>query len=227
MLELEYKYEKNWLFLSHVKLKAQLYMFKFHMDGRGELFSGQKIGTGYFRDCYSVENHKDICVKIIKPGLDWFRFFQLRFFRKNIHLEESETWQLLPEEIKNYFNPVIFAGKSYSVCPRPLNGDGSYAQSLRHHQGISDDRFWEEIGYVYRFIEERQLWFFDIFNGRNIFVVEKDKEVLSPLFVDYKQLGWKAFPLQPDLAFHFRKKQKLKRQYERLIRNYRKTKTYS
>jgi len=198
-------------------------MFKFQLKGRGEVVSGQKIGTGYFRDCYSIENHEDICIKVIKPDLDKFRSFQLKFFRRNIHQEEFETWQLLPNEIKNYFNPVFFADKSFSICPRPLNNDGSYAQSLRHYKGIADNKFWEEIRFVYRFIDQNQLWFLDIFNGRNIFIVNKGKEGFSPLFVDYKQLGWKAFPLQLDLLFHFRKKEKLNRQYERLIRNYRKT----
>lgn len=195
------------------------------MEGRGELFSGQKIGTGNFRDCYCVENHEDICLKIIKPDLDLFRSVQLRFFRKNIHQEEFETWQLLPKEIKNYFNPVFYANKCFSVCPRPVNYDGSYAQSLRHHKRIADEKFWEEISFIYRFIDQNQLWFLDIFNGYNTYIVDKGKEGFSPLFVDYKQLGWKAFPLQLDLVFHIRRKEKLKRQYERLVRNYRKLET--
>ena len=147
---------------------------------RDDLVLGSKIGAGKFRECYSVENREDICVKVIKSNPGNFRLIQLRFLRKNIHLEELKIRQMLPPEIKNYFNPVLEANNNYSVCPRPLNYDGSYAQSLLHHQGISDDRFWEEIDYVYRFIDERQLWFFDIFNGRNIFVVEKDREGLSP-----------------------------------------------
>ncbi|TVQ87534.1 MAG: hypothetical protein EA393_10555 [Bacteroidetes bacterium] len=197
-------------------------MSKFQMTKRGKLIFDQKIGGGYFRDCYSVKGYADICIKIINPKPGLIRKIQLKYFRKKLNLEEYETYKRLPDEIKRFFNPVHEARENFVVTSMPLDYDGTPSLSLKKHDGAANEKFWKEVDFLFQFLIEHEIWFFDVFNGNNMFVLKKSKDEWVPLIIDYKQIGWKAFPFQIHLILNLQKKKKLRRQYERLVMKYKK-----
>ena len=195
-------------------------MSKFQMTKRGKLIFDRKIGGGYFRDCYAVKGHDDICIKIINPRPGLLRALQLKYFRKKINLEEYETYKGLPEEIKKFFNPVHEASENYVVTSMPLDYDGTPSLSLKKTNSVENKKFWDDVTYLFHFLIDNQIWFFDVFNGNNMFVLKQSKDDWVPIIIDYKQLGWKAFPWQVQLLLNSQKRKKLKRQYGRLVSKY-------
>ncbi len=192
------------------------------MTKRGKLVFDRKIGGGYFRDCFSVKGHADICIKVINPRPGLIRKLQLKYFRKKINLEEYKTYTRLPDEIKRFFNPVHEANEIFVVTSMPRDYDGSPSLSLKKHNGAANKKFWEEAEFLFHFLVKNKIWFFDIFNGNNMFVLKESNDEWVPLIIDYKQMGWKAFPFQVHLLFTSQKRKKLKRQYERLVNKYKK-----
>ncbi len=188
----------------------------------GRLTFDRKIGTGTFRDCYSIKGRNDICIKVIRSDLGLYRRTWIRFFRKKINSEEYESYSKLPEEIKKFFNPVCDAGDDYAISPIPKDFDGTYSRSLREYKGVANEKFWDEIGFLFRYLLSNRLWFFDVFTGHNLLVVKQSADEWMPIIIDFKQSGWKAYRFQVNLLLLSQKRKKLQRQYERLIMKYRK-----
>ncbi len=186
----------------------------------GLLHADQKIGGGNLRDCYSIVNKPGLCVKIVKTKLNPTRKFQAFFFWRNTNIKEYQLYKTIPKKIKPYFNPVIEAEKDYVLTEIPRNYDGSYAMPVKRHKKISNTIFWQHVSDLFHFLEENELWFFDVLNGNNMFVQKHSESDWRPLIVDYKRLGWKAFPWQVYLVFTWGKKKKLRRRYRKFLQKY-------
>jgi len=191
-----------------------------HTKKFGLLQADQRIGEGNLRNCYSILNKPDLCVKIIKTELNPTRRLQAFFFWKNTNIKEYQLYKTLPEKIKPYFNPVIEAEKEYVLTERPRNHDGSFAKPVKSHQKISNISFWQHVNYMFEYFEENNIWFFDVLNGNNMFVQKDSETDWRPVVVDYKRFGWKSFPWQIYLAFTWERKKKLRRRYKKFVSKY-------
>ncbi len=186
----------------------------------GLIHTGKKIGGGNLRDCYSIANKPGLCIKIVKSELSLARKLQAFFFHKNTNIEEYRLYTTIPEQIRPYFNPVIEAEKAYMLTEMPRNYDGSYALPVKSHGKISNQVFWQHVNNLFNFFEENELWLFDVLNGNNMFVRKDSDTDWRPVIIDYKRIGWKAFPWQVYLAFKWGRKKKLRRRYRKFQKKY-------
>ncbi len=186
----------------------------------GLLHTDEKIGGGNLRDCYSILNKPGFCIKIVKPELKPTRKLQAFFFWKNTNIKEYQIYKTIPETIKPYFNPVIEAEKEYVLTEIPRNYDGSYALPVKRHKKINNKIFWQHVSDLFHFLEKSELWFFDVMNGNNMFVQKRSETDWRPVIIDYKRMGWQAFPWQIYLAFTWGKRKKLKRRYRKFCQKY-------
>lgn len=185
----------------------------------GLLHTDEKIGSGNLRDCFKVTGHEDLCLKVQKK-LGFFKGLQASLLHRNKNIQEYQIYLNLPAEIKKYFNPIYEAHKHFLLTGIPRNHDGSRCIPVKQHQLIGNDSFWKDVEQLYAYLDKNRLWFFDVLNGNNMFVMKKSEHVWSPVIVDFKRMGWEAFPWQFNLVLRSEKKKKLKRRYEKFIRKY-------
>ncbi len=182
----------------------------------------EKIGEGNFRECFAVENEPGLCIKRLKPELGFFRRLSIFVLRRGLNREEYDTFNRLPEDLKPYFNPVIKVSEDYIVTARPLDFDGKHSKPVFEYGRISNETFWHEIDEMLKLFEKYNIWFFDAFlKGRNVFVKKRSENEWVPIIVDYKRLGWKAYPVQINLLLDSEKKRKFYRYFKRFESNFR------
>lgn len=182
----------------------------------------EKIGEGNFRECFAVQDHPGLCYKRLRPDLGFLQRLQVLFLRRRMNHEELQIYHALPSELKPYFNPIVDASKSFLVTARPMDFDGSHSRSVRDYGTISNRHFWEQVERVVDLLDGHKIWFFDTFQvGTNIFVQRMSENEWKPIIVDYKHLGWKAFPMQLNLVFDSEKRKKFYRSYRRFEARFR------
>ncbi len=182
----------------------------------------EKIGEGNFRECFAVKGQPELCLKRLKPDLGFLQRLQVIFLRRQMNQEELMTYRNLPEELKPYFNPILDATKEYLLTARPIDHDGSHSKPVRDYGTISNEFFWREVEDIVSLLDKNKIWFFDTFQvGTNIFVRRSSEEVWKPIIVDYKHLGWKAFPMQFNLLLDSEKRKKFYRSYRRFEQMFR------
>ncbi len=188
----------------------------------GQLTADQKIGEGTFRECFTVKEHDGVCVKVVKSDFTFGRRMQAFFMRRRTNIREFNRYSALPQEIKRYFNPIIEADTRYSVASMPRDYDGSFSKSVFAHGMVKNKPFWEEADRLYKILLEKELWYFDVFNGKNMFVRKESDRVWLPVIVDFKRSGIEGFPLQLHLLLPSQKRKKMDRKYTRFVKKYRK-----
>ncbi len=189
-----------------------------------ELRFGEKLGEGHFRECYAIEGEPGLCVKRIKPDLGFMQRLQLQVLRRGLNREEYATFQLLPEELKPFFSPVIDFNEEFIITPRPADYNGHYSLALYEYGPVANESFWKDIEKVVKLLDQHNMWFFDAFQlGKNIFVQKTTEQVWKPVIVDYKRLGWKSYPVQLNLLLNSEKKKKFYRRYRRFEDKFRKS----
>lgn len=176
------------------------------------------IGTGHFRECFSVKGEPGLCVKKLRPDLTFLQRLHLKLLRKNFNQDEYNTYKLLPEELKPYFNPVIQASGNHLITARPMDYDGSHSLPVSDYGKIDNNHFWNEMEKVVALFEEHNLWFFDAFQlGTNVFVQRLSADHWRPIIVDFKRHGWRSYPAQINLLCDSEKKKKFFRKYQRFV----------
>ncbi len=176
---------------------------------------GEKIGEGNFRECFALQDDPGLCYKRLRPDLGFFQRFQVLSLRRHMNQEEQRTYNALPSMIKPYFNPVVDAGKSFLVAARPMDFDGSYSLPLNDYGKVGNSSFWEQSERLVKLLDRHSLWFLDIFGSTNIIVQRLSEQQWKPIIIDYKHLGWKAFPMQLNLVLDSEKRRKFYRSYHR------------
>lgn len=138
-----------------------------------------------------------------------------------MNLEEFNSNVSLPEELKPFFNPVLEAKRNYLLMNMPKNHDGSYSRSVKSYKAIiANEKFWKEVEQLFFLLDKHEKWFFDVFNGNNMFIQELSESEWVPLIVDYKQEGWIAYPGQINLILKSERQKKIKRLYDRFTKKY-------
>ncbi|TVR43009.1 MAG: hypothetical protein EA394_02305 [Bacteroidia bacterium] len=182
----------------------------------------EKIGEGNFRECFAVKGDPGLCVKRLKPDLGFLQRLQVWLLRRRMNHEELDTYNSLPGELKPFFNPILQAEKEYLVTARPTDFDGSHSKPVRDYGKINNPEFWHDVEHIVSLLDKHKIWFFDTFQvGSNIFVQRLSESTWRPIIVDYKHLGWKAFPMQFNLLLASEKRKKFYRSYRRFEQNFR------
>ncbi len=182
----------------------------------------EKIGEGNFRECFAVAGEPGLCYKRLKPDLGFLQRLQVLLLRRRINHEELDIYTSLPVELKPYFVPIIDAAKTYVVTARPLDYDGSHSRPVSAYGQIANKSFWYGVETLVSLLDKHRIWFFDTFQvGTNIFVKRITKDQWEPIIVDYKHLGWKAFPMQLNLLLDSEKRKKFYRSYRRFEARFR------
>ncbi len=182
----------------------------------------EKIGEGNFRECFAIEGEPDLCIKRLKPGLGFRQKLQVTFLRRRMNQEELKTYRNLPVELKEYFNPIIDASQDYLVTGRPMDFDGTYSRPVCAYGKVSNEIFWKEVEQVVFLLDKHKIWFFDTFQiGTNILVQRLSETEWKPVIIDYKHLGWRAFPMQLNLLLNSEKRRKFYRCYRRFEKKFR------
>ncbi len=188
----------------------------------------EKIGEGNFRECFAVEGDPGLCIKRIRHDLGFLQRLQVWILRRRMNEEERKIYDNLPEELKQYFNPIVDASVNNLVTERPYDYDGQHSRLVRDYGKISHEGFWLHVEEIVRLLDKHRIWFFDIFHlGANMFVQRLSETEWKPVIVDYKHIGWKSFPLQFNLLFDSEKRKKFYRNYRRFKARFRKKKTGS
>ncbi len=183
---------------------------------------GDKIGEGNFRECFAVVGEPGLCIKRLKTGLGLRQRLQVIFLRRRMNHEELNTYKSLPAELKEYFNPIIEASDDRLVTGRPLDYDGTHSRPVCDYGKVSNEMFWKEVEKVVALLDKHKIWFFDTFQiGTNIFVQRLSETEWKPIIIDYKHLGWKAFPMQFNLLLPSEKRRKFFRCYRRFEKRFR------
>jgi len=188
----------------------------------GPLTPDKKIGNGTFRECFTVKEHDDVCIKIVKSDFTFGRRMQAFFMRRRTNIRELNRYAGLPEDIKCFFNPIVEADTRYSVARMPRDHDGGFSRPVFAYGGVSNRTFWEAVEKIYKVLFEKKLWYFDVFNGKNMFVKKESDNVWLPVIVDFKRSGIEGFPLQVHLLLPSEKRKKMDRKYTRFVKKYRK-----
>ncbi|MDG5800747.1 YrbL family protein [Marinilabiliaceae bacterium ANBcel2] len=187
---------------------------------RGTITLDKKISNGNFRDCYSIKEDSQICIKKIKSNIGFKQKLQLKLLRPQINHEELNLYNSLPNDIKHYFNPVIHAEKNILVSGRPVDYDGNYSKTLLQHKKVSNEHFWREVKRSASLLAKHKIWFFEIYKGGNVVVKKVSKDKFIPIFIDYKHIGWKSFPIQINLLLDSEKERKFFRIFNKTIKRY-------
>ncbi len=176
----------------------------------------EKIGEGNFRECFAVKDRPDLCVKRLKSRLGFFQRMQVLLLRRDMNREELRIYQMLPADLKPFFNPIVEARKDHLITNRLIDFDGSHSKPVCEYGQVAHEGFWREVEQIVSLLDAHRIWFFDTFQiGTNIFVQRRSAQDWHPVIVDYKHLGWKAFPMQIHLILDSEKRKKFFRAYRR------------
>jgi hypothetical protein len=91
---------------------------------------------------------------------------------------------------------------------------------IAHYGKVENPYFWKDAEKIAQLLDEHRLWFFETFKARNILVKKISEERWQPIFIDYKYIGWKAFPSQINLLLGFEKRRKFFRIYNRFRKRF-------
>lgn len=175
----------------------------------------EKIGEGNFRECFALQGEPGLCYKRLRHDLGFFQRLQVHFLRRRMNQEEIHSYNALPPVLKPYFNPIVDAGKSFLVTMRPMDFDGSYSLPLNDYGKVGNSHFWEQSELLADLLDSHGIWFLDIFGSTNVIVQRLDEHLWKPIIIDYKHLGWKAFPMQLNLVLRSERRKKFFRNFHR------------
>lgn len=154
---------------------------------------GERIGSGYFRDCYEVAGDASRCAKRIKLSRMLACFGT--FGRFDINKMELEALRNLPAELKahairNARVEKVGRFRSALVSDRVMNYDGTHAQTLGEMGRVMNAGFWGHMERLVRLMKETDSHF-DL-TSLNVVVKKNSADDWVPVFVDAKYIGWRG-----------------------------------
>ncbi len=170
--------------------------------------TGKLIGSGKYRDCYSIEG-THLCAKKKRPFHFKLKYFRPGFFR-DLNKEEFKVYSNMPPKLKEFFPSNYQIEGSLLISERPRDYDGKYSKIIQEHGPVYNVPFWEDIDTIFNLLIEHKIWLFDVFNkGTNIMVQKVSEDVYKPVIIDCKKFGLKSYPLQLHLLFESELRKKL------------------
>lgn len=190
-----------------------------------------------YRDVFLVGPDKDHVAKIPKESIkkkypfgtiDYpsAPYTLLKFGKANINKADYENYEALPTVVRERFTASTRMIQGVIVQERVMNYDGTPAVSVeeesREHGKIENVPFWKNIDELKDIFlsEERPL--LGVFHkGSNILVKKTSADKWMPVIVDFKRLGARSYPFQPNLIIPNEVRNKFLRQFEVFEREYR------
>ncbi|MDQ1343611.1 MAG: hypothetical protein QG650_330 [Patescibacteria group bacterium] len=121
-----------------------------------------------------------------------------------------------PDELRGFVPDSVRLEKECLIMARAIDFDGTPSKTLFETGPIGDSGFWEAVDFITEVLDRERLYFFDIFyKGNNVLVKRLSETESVPLIVDFKRLGWQAYPLQPNLILESEKRRKFFRRLRR------------
>ncbi len=195
-----------------------------------------KIGEGAYREVYKIND--DVCVKTPKKyrtqdyGLFSLNFpsklyTKLKFWVSDFNELEFKEYeklkQKIPRELSANFTPIIGLTKKddKSLLFQKLikDYDGRLSLSLDQRGKIKSELFWDQLLALECFFIQNDIGFFNI-SPDNIFAKKINEKDYMPTLMDYKRIGVKTYPCQPQLLFDGPAKRKINRRFDRLFKEY-------
>ncbi|MCR4325385.1 MAG: hypothetical protein NUV59_01085 [Patescibacteria group bacterium] len=189
-----------------------------------------------YRDTFLVGPDKDHVAKTPKTSIEKkyslgtvhypsSAYTLLKFGKTNINEVDYENYKALPSTVREQFAASTRIIQGVIVQERVMNFDGapslSVEEETREHGRIENTSFWEKIDELRRVFlaEERPL--LGVFHrGSNILVRKASAEEWLPVIVDFKRLGARSYPLQPNLILRDELRKKFLRQFEAFEKEY-------
>ena len=192
-----------------------------------------KIGEGTYRDVYQVS--PDICAKKLKPRhiKNYWGFsvsypthlytlfkFGVADFNKYESAEYQRITSLIPKELRDSFAHIrgVEQGILFQDLVKDFSGKLSIPLS-RINGPINNRVFWDRMKQLKEFFLNRNILYYNL-KPDNILVMGQNSERLIPVISDYKRIGPRTYPFQPELRIPAMARQKLIRRFERLISQY-------
>ncbi|MBU1201367.1 MAG: PhoP regulatory network YrbL family protein [Nanoarchaeota archaeon] len=191
-----------------------------------------KIGEGTYRDIYQVS--PDLCAKKIKSThKKSYKIFSIsyptntytliKFGIKNFNEYEYQEYlkikDAIPNELANSFANI--EGVVEDILFQKLVKDLSenISKPLTQKKRIDNSYFWNRINQLKEFFLDEKIYNFNV-KPDNILIKELDSETFIPVITDYKRIGPRTYPFQPQLVFSDIAQKKIVRRFDRLILEY-------
>jgi hypothetical protein len=194
-------------------------------------------GGGKCREMFVVGPQKDHVAKIPKEIIEKkcpfgtvhyssAPYTLLKFGKANINEADFENYQALPEVVRNTYAPSTRMIQGVIVQERVMDFDGSPSLSMEEHTRkygkIDNDFFWRKIDELKELFLSEEKPLLGVFQkGSNIMIKRVSENKLVPVIVDFKRLGARSYPFQPNLALPGEVQKKFMRQFEQFEKNYR------
>jgi hypothetical protein len=152
-------------------------------------------------------------------------FYSLvKFGISNFNEFEASEYQRIadkiPKELRNSFAHI--RGVVDGILFQDLIKDSSGSPSRRlaqQEEYIYDKVFWHRMSQLKEFFLDENILNFNL-KPNNILVMERNPTETIPVILDYKRIGPRTYPFQPQLRIHAVAQQKLMRRFERLASQY-------
>ncbi len=200
-----------------------------------EIDSEEKIGEGGHRSVYAVG---DYAVKVLKPSNGHSKFFQKDTFLaslyysmkfgdgdlnqieyKNYHQFMNKIPHGFRENFQRILHLELYGDNSVSVCELVKDYDGKPSRSLKELSVIRNGRFWRRMYLLEEMCLDQGIHIMDL-RGNNVVAKKDENGDYSPVFVDYKRMGARVYPLQFWLRFGSQVENRLKRRFKSLRYNH-------
>ncbi len=181
----------------------------------------EKIGEGHHRECFAVDG-ENLIVKKLKRKKQRSCFLKKLLPVRNVNAEEFQLYKSLPGSLKEYLPSYMEMKDDILIMERITDYDGNFSKTVLEYGRIENDNFWEETERIARILTEEKVWMFDIFHhGNNIVVKKISEDTFIPVLIDFKRVGWRAYPLQLNLLFEKEKRKKFRRRFGSFLKRYR------
>ncbi len=180
----------------------------------------EKIGEGRHRDCFAVAG-EDLIAKKLKPGVKNSGILTGRLFRRDVNREEYELYRRFPSGLGKYLPSYVELKEDILLMERIVDFDGSYSKTVLEHGKVANENFWKDVDSIVEILTRERLWLFDIFHyGNNIVVKKTTPEIFRPVIIDFKRVGWQAYPAQLNLIFESERRKKFYRRLSKFIEKF-------
>lgn len=191
---------------------------------------------GRYRETYLVGPKKDHVAKIPKDVIEKkYRFGTvpypsapytlLKFGSTNINEVDYANYQSLPEAVRKEFTPEMRMIRGVIVQERVVDYDGEPSLTIGEHTRkfgkVENPIFWERIEQLKRTFLAAEEPLLGVFHkGSNVMVKKVSEDEWVPVLIDFKRLGGRSYPFQPNLQLKGEVQKKFLRQFEKFESSY-------
>lgn len=194
--------------------------------------SGLILGKGKYRTTFQLG--ESTCIKVMLPQVEFhlgsiklscptraFTFFNfdIEDFNQYEYDNYLKYFKTVSGDLRGYFVRIFGVKDGILKSELVRDFDWSISETLEQHKQVDSPVFWDRLMDVQRFILVQNIPFYTI-TPANIVVKKISKSNSIPVFVDFKHIGQRLFPLQVWLRIKLFSDMKIRRQFRRLVLNH-------